>query len=264
MGSKKIRLQFTIDGTDVGDPIPPPNSVRPPNDVHFEFRRGKKKPKITFTRDGSPVADGKEAPDGASGIGVEFGEDNQGRPRINWAHWAKASREGGEPEFMKLEKAPEGANDFHLELGEGGLITKAWWTHNGYKPDYGGDIEIPNYPVNDVHIVPEARQAAGSIDYDRLADAVLAALGPRDDYLLSRQPGEAGDPPAVPDRWLKIVILYLYAIRETFRDMSEKDKEYMRRHLRQLKQQVADSRTLTPDEKADLTAKIDQMLTELG
>ena len=58
MGSTKFRIQFTIDGINVGDPIAPPNTVRPFNDVHFEFRRGKKKPKITFTRDGKPIADG--------------------------------------------------------------------------------------------------------------------------------------------------------------------------------------------------------------
>jgi hypothetical protein len=265
MGSTKFRIQFTIDGVNVGDPIAPPNTIRPYNDVHFAFRPGKKKPKITFTRDGKPIPDSsREAPDGADDVGVEFGEDSQGRPRIHWMHWTKAGREAGKSEFMKLEKAPEDADDFHLALGDGGVITKAWWTHNGHKPAFGGDIEIPNYPVNDVHVVPDARLAAGSIDYDRLAYAVLTALSLRDDYALTRRPVEAGDPPRVPEAWLRYLILYLYAIRETLGRQSEKEKERIRRHLRQLREQVADSRTLTSDEKADLTAKIDEMLTILG
>ncbi len=266
MATTKIRLRFTIDGNNVGDPIRPPGGLdRPVNDVHFQFRRGTEKPKMSFTENGEVMEDGiREAPDDATGAGVEFGEDEGGHPRIHWVHWTRVNEETGEREPIGFEWAPPGANDLHLELGKGGLITKAWWTHDGHELRYGGDIRIPKYPVNDVHVVPEGRLGMASIDYERLAVAVLATLGARAGYALAGPLAEPEDPPPIPEKYLKLVILYLYAIRETFDDLGEADKEYLRRQLRVYRRQVENSTTLTPEEKADLTAKIDEMLTQLG
>lgn len=263
MTTTNIRLQFTIDGREVGGRFRPPGGVgQSPNDVHFEFRRGSEKPKMSFTRDGEIVGEaGREAPDGATGADVEFFEDETGRPRIKWMHWTRLNRETGEREPIDFESAPPGTNDFHLELGKGGRITAAWWTHNGYKVPHVGDIKIPNYPVNDVHIVPSRRFAAREIDYRQLAASVLAALVSASAATL---PLRAVGAPRLPDRYLVLSINYLYSIREWLANLEEEEKARVRRRLRDLRRQVEESTTLTQEEKTELYEKIDETLRVMG
>jgi len=266
MAAADFTLRFTVDGKYVGDPIDPPlDWRRPVNDVHFEFRRGKLKPKMAFTRDGNVVPDGsKEAPDDAIGVGVEFGDDASGTPVVRFMHWSRLDPETGAPAPFGFEWAPDGTNDFHLELGEDGLITKAWWTHDGRKHPKDDDIEIPNYPVNDVHLVRGHRRQA-SIDYRQLAGAVLATIGRHSGSALARQAKDANGPGRVPDEWLRLVIRYLYETREGLAKLDEEfTKSHLRPHLRELRQQVQDSETLRPEEKADLIRMIDAVLELLG